>query len=50
MVGRARITDLHNISEHFAILPKYAHMPIWDKNMAKWDIPEKSIKNVAQGC
>ena len=34
-------------------MPKYAHMGIWAyghmrKNMAKWGIPEKSIKNVAQ--
>ena len=39
----------------YAHMPKYAHMPIWayghaKKNMAKWGIPEKSIKNVAQGC
>ena len=28
----------------------YGHMGICEKNMAKWGIPEKSIKNVAQGC
>ena len=31
----------------FFIGPRYT----WgEKNMAKWGIPEKSIKNVAQGC
>ena len=31
-------------------LAKYGHMGICEKNVVKWDIPEKSIKNVAQGC
>ena len=29
---------------------RYAYTHIYEKNMAKWGIPEKSIKNVAQGC
>ena len=36
---------------------KYGHMDIWampighmQKNMAKWGIPEKRIKNAAQRC
>ena len=27
---------------------KYGHMDICEENMAKWGIPEKSIKNAAQ--
>ena len=34
----------------FSPIWAYGHMGICEKNMAKWGIPEKSIKNVAQGC
>ena len=34
----------------FGQICQYGHMGICEKNMAKWGIPEKSIKNVAQGC
>ena len=37
------------------VLQKLTHMGIWvyghmQKNMAKWGIPEKRIKNAAQRC
>ena len=39
----------------YAHMPIFGHMGIWayghmQKNMAKWGIPEKRIKNAAQRC
>ena len=33
-------------------MAKYGHKGIWayEKNMVKWGIPKKSIKNAAQRC
>ena len=51
-VSQLALADLTDITDIWPNMPiwAYGHMGICEKNMAKWGIPEKSIKNVAQGC